>query len=230
MKIFEDITFFFCVYSLDILSEKIRAIGYPRFTLWSLKNIVTLPKYKGKVSYLPFKSLENYDSACSQRSRNLTDIPNQLNLSSEEIALDIEADTNETLTSQSTNNTKDYRGRLESWYSINSKKTTYYSTTDSSYQSVNDETYHNNVCMYGPPSKLPSLVSSVPDDWVVIEDDFVMIHATWQTHLSLDCHFSPNSKLNDGIIWMLVMRGAVSRAELTSFLIGIFFFNEKIFL
>lgn len=200
----------------DILSEKIRAIGYPRFTLWSLKNIVTLPKYTGKVSYLPYKNFDQIEDL--NRVDNLTrcsDIPTQI----EEIGFDSDTDANETLMLQSTHHPNEYRGRLESWYSVNSKKTAYFSTTDSHYQSVNDANEFNNVCMFGPPSSLPSLISSVPDDWVVIEDEFVMVHATYQTFISTDCHFSPASKLNDAVIWLLIMKGRIGRAELTSFLL-----------
>lgn len=162
---------------LDILSEKIRAVGYSRFTLWSLKNIVTLPKYTGKVSYLPCKNFEEPETAF--KLTNSLDIPTPI----EEVGYDSDIDTNETLMLQSTHHANEYRARLDSWYSVNSKRTAYFSTTDSHYQSVNDEQDPNNVCMFGPPSSLPSLISSVPDDWIVIEDEFVMVHATYQTHL-----------------------------------------------
>uniref|UniRef100_A0A336LSK5 CSON003222 protein n=1 Tax=Culicoides sonorensis TaxID=179676 RepID=A0A336LSK5_CULSO len=118
--------------NIDILSEKIRYVGYLRFTLWSLKNIITLPKYHGKVSYLP----------------------------------------------------------------------------------INDDNQQRSQ------SYLTSLNSPVPSDWIIIEDEFVMVHPTYQTHLSTDCYFCPQSKLDDGIIWLLIIRGGITRSELTTFLIG----------
>jgi len=42
----------------------------------------------------------------------------------------------------------------------------------------------------------------------------VLVHASYQTHLGSDCLFAPNSKLADGIIWLLVVRAGISRGEL----------------
>ena len=44
--------------------------------------------------------------------------------------------------------------------------------------------------------------------------DFVLVHASYQSHLGSDCLFAPNSKLADGIIWLLVIRAGISRAQL----------------
>lgn len=38
---------------IDIESERLRAIGAQRFTIWSLLRLATLRTYKGTVSYLP---------------------------------------------------------------------------------------------------------------------------------------------------------------------------------
>lgn len=179
---------------------------------------MTLPKYTGKVSYLPCREYDLTPETSAYKLPSSSDIRQTY---IDEVGFDSDTDPNEMLMLQNSQSmhANQYRDRLESWYSVSSKRTAYFSTTDSQYQSVNDEHDPNNVCMFGPPSSLPSLISPVPDDWIVIEDEFVMVHATYQTHLSLDCYFSPASKLNDGIIWLLVMKGGVSRAELTTFLI-----------
>lgn len=47
---------------IDIESERLRAIGGQRFTVWSVARLIGLRTYKGKVSYLPCNkvpSLEN---------------------------------------------------------------------------------------------------------------------------------------------------------------------------
>lgn len=180
---------------------------------------MTLPKYRGKVSYLPCRDFDQTPETTAYKLPSCSDIRQT---SIDEICFDSDTEPNEMLFLQNSQRryANEYRERLESWYSVSSKRTAYFSTSDSQYQSVHDEHDPNNVCMFGPPSSLPSLISPVPDDWIVIEDEFVMVHATYQTHLSLDCYFSPASKLNDGIIWLLVMKGGVSRAELTTFLIG----------
>lgn len=38
---------------IDIESERLRAIGGQRFTIWSVARLIGLRTYKGKVSYLP---------------------------------------------------------------------------------------------------------------------------------------------------------------------------------
>jgi hypothetical protein len=44
--------------------------------------------------------------------------------------------------------------------------------------------------------------------------DFILVHASYQSHLGSDCLFAPNSKLADGIIWLLVIRAGISRGQL----------------
>jgi sphingosine kinase len=38
---------------IDIESERLRAIGSQRFTVWSIHRLISLRTYMGKVSYLP---------------------------------------------------------------------------------------------------------------------------------------------------------------------------------
>jgi hypothetical protein len=44
--------------------------------------------------------------------------------------------------------------------------------------------------------------------------EFVLVHASYQSHLGSDCLFAPNSKLADGIIWLVVIRAGISRGQL----------------
>lgn len=75
--------------------------------------------------------------------------------------------------------------------------------------------------MYGPASQLPALTAPIPSHWTCKEGSFVMIHAAYQTHLGEDCFFVPNAKLNDGIIWLLILHGGISRSQLLTFLLGL---------
>lgn len=68
--------------------------------------------------------------------------------------------------------------------------------------------------MYGPASKLPSLTQPVPGNWETIEGDFVMVHACYQTHMGTDCYMVPDARINDGIIWLMVIRAGATRAQL----------------
>lgn len=127
-----------------------------------------------------------------------------------------------------------YRPRLDSWYSATSRKSAYFSTADSMYQSVAEKLSNGGGAasgldggdskipaqMYGPASGLPALTAPVPDNWTVERGEFVMVHASYQTHIGSDCHFAPLSQLNDGIIWLCVIRGGATRPELLKFLLG----------
>ncbi|XP_076263999.1 sphingosine kinase 1-like isoform X2 [Rhynchophorus ferrugineus] len=75
--------------------------------------------------------------------------------------------------------------------------------------------------MYGPASQLPSLTSPMPDNWECMDGKFVMVHASYQTHLGEDCLFAPQASLNDGRIWLLIVRYGASRAQLLQFLLGL---------
>lgn len=141
-----------------------------------------------------------------------------------------------------------YRPRLDSWYSATSRKSAYYSTADSMYQSVggdrvsntgrgavnvdsdgnggggaarrNDSFSRGPAQMYGPASGLPALTASVPANWTVERGGFIMVHATYQSHISSDCFFAPLSQLNDGLIWLCIIRAGASRQDLLKFMLG----------
>nr|CAD7445572.1 unnamed protein product [Timema bartmani] len=128
------------------------------------------------------------------------------------------------------------RQRLDSYYSATSRRSTYFSMTGSTYQSLVDSASQTKqtsngtieprranspIQMYGPPSQLTGLMQPVPDHWVCIKGEFVMVHAAYQSHLSNDCFFAPNSKLADGIIWLVVIRAGISRGQLLQFLLGL---------
>lgn len=118
------------------------------------------------------------------------------------------------------------RQRLDSWYSATSKRSAYFSATGSSYQSVvesgaGDHHGSHKVHMYGPASQLPALTAPVPANWQCKDGDFVMVHASYQTHLGEDCYFAPNARLNDGIIWLLVLHAGLSRSQLLTFLLSL---------
>lgn len=142
--------------------------------------------------------------------------------------------------------TPQFRARMDSWHSAHSKKSTYFSTAESVYHSVGgdgadqisnygseivDDEYNTAAAgggkqrgthqMYGPASKLPALTASVPSDWTIETGEFIMVHAAYQSYIASDCHFAPLSQLDDGVIWMLVIRAGATRQEIFKFLIGL---------
>lgn len=89
----------------------------------------------------------------------------------------------------------DQRPRMDSFYSVNSRRSTYYSMGGSSFQSVFDPSSdHNNgsvnVQMYGPPSQLPSLTQPVPDTWTKLEGKF-------STFINVFCSFVSKIELTN---------------------------------
>lgn len=41
-----------------------------------------------------------------------------------------------------------------------------------------------------------------------------MVHAAYQTHLGQDYFFAPRATLADGIIWLLIIKAGITRANL----------------
>ncbi|ESO99613.1 hypothetical protein LOTGIDRAFT_141816, partial [Lottia gigantea] len=67
-----------------------------------------------------------------------------------------------------------------------------------------------------PAPLLTSLDQPVPDNWISFEDDFVTITAVYQTHLGSDMLASPESRINDGFIYLIIIRSGISRNALLS--------------
>lgn len=66
-----------------------------------------------------------------------------------------------------------------------------------------------------PTPLLPKHTEPVPNDWVTIEDDFIGVAAVYQSHLSTDFYAAPESKLDDGVIYLTFIRAPMSRGRLT---------------
>ncbi|XP_058055221.1 sphingosine kinase 2-like [Anopheles bellator] len=239
---------------IDIESERLRAIGGQRFTVWSVHRLISLRTYHGKVSYIPaLASQTNGTTMASSHTNGPTNnrsgaigtlkhsVSYNTTLNCRDCRGGTDAsscdacDTNfsDVLSLETGMNLDSFRPRIDSWYSATSRKSTYFSTVDSVYESdkaSNDGSTGQQVGpngtgpfvqMYGPPSRLPALTAAIPDTWTTLSGEFVMVHAAYQTHLSTDCYFATQSHLNDGIIWLLIIRGGVSRSQLLSFLLGL---------
>jgi sphingosine kinase len=259
---------------IDIESERLRAIGGQRFTVWSVARLIGLRTYRGKLWYLPVEgckvqSPQTYTSGLTRSVSHCAESGNQpVNIfpassytpvhpsrsyhdsidshyrtpQGRDCVEDAVADALSLETSVGhvledfRDGVESGRPRLDSYYSAASRHSAYFSTSGSEYQSVADNTSYvavqghediqprrpnSNVRMYGPPSQLPALTQPVPDHWSSIEGDFVLVHASYQSHLGSDCLFAPNSKLADGIIWLVVVRAGISRGQLLQFLLGL---------
>lgn len=194
---------------IDIESERLRVLGGQRFTVWSLARLIGLRDYGGKLWYLPCDEPFVQPKECLSNVGSNLDLPAEVHLE-----------------------TQTGRQRVDSWYSATSRRSAYFSATGSSYQSTTESSAggggtetqcrYEKPNMYGPASQLPCLTSAtLPPSWKCISGRFVMVHASYQSHLGEDCLFAPEARLNDGRIWLLIVRAGASRAQLLHFLLGL---------
>ncbi|XP_063243589.1 sphingosine kinase 1-like [Bacillus rossius redtenbacheri] len=258
---------------IDIESERLRAIGGQRFTVWSVARLIGLRTYRGKLYFLPLdgyrlqdftvgvKASGNLKRSTSQmvdsgsKTKQIfpespfTPVHNSIsfhdNINCHPQGKDeCEVQATDSLTLETSSQFADDvdlesdehpRQRLDSYYSANSRHSAYYSLAGSTYRSLVDSVSPSSlggdciqprrpncsVQMHGPPSRLPSLMQPLPDHWVSIAGEFVMVHASYQSHLSNDCMFAPSSRLADGIIWLLIIRAGITRGQMLQFLLGL---------
>lgn len=225
---------------VDIESERLRSFGHQRFAIWSIHRILRLRTYHGTLSYLPAND-KQYSSDGRATANPPTGLKHSMSYNTALDCPDCNGDgdcemcdnTFADVLSLETNsvNPSTYRSRLDTWYSANSRKSTYFSATESVYQSVQDkmsgydsddgEQFSYPVQMHGPASSLPALTTPVPEQWTVETGEFIMVHAVYESYISSECLFAPSAQLNDGIIWMLVIRAGVTRQELFKFLLAL---------
>ncbi|CAH2090863.1 unnamed protein product [Euphydryas editha] len=206
---------------IDIESERLRVIGGQRFTVWTLARLVGLRKYKGVVSYAKIKDVSNLP-----KPKHPLTISHSV---SQDGALDspdadafFDCDENSEVFTSTVNGKR--HQRVDSWYSVNSRRSAFYSTRGSEYHSVTSSGSEMrspvHACMHGPASHLPSLVSKLPSHWVTEEGEFVMVYVSYQAFIGEELLFAPRSQLSDGIMWMLLIKAGISRSQILSLLLS----------
>lgn len=227
---------------VDIESECIRMFGYQRFTIWTLYRLANLRKYNGKISYLladespeeterelaGMEQSEEQQQGKMPSSRSCNVHIDKLSNASYHRSSEYIAQEFEDVISLETSINQSFRSRCDSWLSGGSRRSCYYSISESVYHSLADESEFTQQTAsasleqqnFGPESSLPALDEPLPEDagWQVEEGEFIMMHAVYQSHLGIDCHFAPKALLNDGKIYLILIRGGISRPHLLSFL------------
>jgi hypothetical protein len=61
---------------------------------------------------------------------------------------------------------------------------------------------------------LAPLDQPVPSDWVTIEGDYVNVAAIYQSHLGKDIIAVPSGRPSDGIIYLILTKGSITRMKL----------------
>lgn len=68
----------------------------------------------------------------------------------------------------------------------------------------------NNIDSYHS-FEMPDIAGPVPDNWVTIEDNFMSIIVSYQSHLGPELMASPNATMLDGLMYILIMRAPMTR-------------------
>lgn len=74
---------------------------------------------------------------------------------------------------------------------------------------------------WGPADHLlPPLGSPLPQDWVTIEGEFVLMLAILPSHLCADLMAAPHARFDDGVVHLCWVRSGISRAALLRILLA----------
>ncbi|XP_077491253.1 sphingosine kinase 2-like isoform X3 [Amblyomma americanum] len=232
---------------IDIESEKLRAIGEIRFTLWAFWRVFNLRTYHGRISYLPATDRLGKNSngmiprlVPTPRNGTSSGAPPPRHQSS---GVDLTG-----LCSTQNGSTR----LLQRSESAPEGHTGEYVTPPEGANGGSFE--HATVCavpgpadqvtgeelppelelvadstverapgpkqqepVLSPPDGFPALTDPVPDDWTVEEGRFIICYSSMVSHLGTNLFIAPESRLDDGIAWLLLIRGDASRIQVLSY-------------
>ncbi|KAL5017876.1 hypothetical protein ScPMuIL_003598 [Solemya velum] len=219
---------------IDYESEKYRnLLGGARFTVGAIKRIASLRHYKGRVSFLP---VTKYIPKCQRlkgrafsvgqlRSFTLTHSEGRRYANSQIGSLSMpesmcNGNSSEPGRVNSENNDVFHECGVnsnDSILSINDAESGCYPAFS---DDDDDEIVREIMTAVKQPDSpvpsplLPALNEPLPDSWVVLEGEFVTVCAVYQTHLGDDLLASPQSRINDGVIHLMVVRKGISKNNL----------------
>ena len=98
---------------------------------------------------------------------------------------------------------KRYRGKL-SYLPVNADSLAQLTAAEADDDDVEDE-----GCRVKTPLLVP-LDTPVPDDWVTIDEEFVLVGAIYQSHLAKDNLMASNARLADGVIHLVWTRSSTA--------------------
>ncbi|GIY21192.1 sphingosine kinase 2 [Caerostris extrusa] len=223
---------------IDIESERLRALGEARFAVWAIIRAIGLRKYKGKLSYLPVKGYKS----CSTNKVNTEPKPKRSKTIDCQLALAEDSPEAKTEDPEPIFRSKSFGAHdptlddeidssvrlLKFSYNSDQLQDTFSSNPELKPSSPEEEKLSHIHCKEdqeepvsdepGSTKYCPPLDEPVPEDWVVVEDEFVLVYVCHQTHLSTDVLFAPEARMDDGIMWLIVIKAGVSRAQTMYFL------------
>lgn len=91
-----------------------------------------------------------------------------------------------------------------------------------SYLPPNASSSKNDNSIQSPKNlTLPALSDPVPENWITMEDDFILLWASQVTHASMTNIPSPESTFDDGLFRIFIVRGHVTRLQLIRMLLSL---------
>lgn len=236
---------------IDIESEKLRAIGEIRFTLWAFWRVFNLRTYHGRISYLPATEKMKGGNGVISRlvtspsSRNgPSSPPPPRNQSSGADLGELRGQNGNTRTFHRSDSapeghrTDDYVTSQNEGNDSGLERATGRAvpvgTEDHATPLTGEELPPELELVAdsgvervpGPkpqepalsaPEWFPALTDPVPEDWTVEEGRFVICYSSMVSHLGTNLFIAPESRLDDGIAWLLIIRGDVTRFQVLSY-------------
>lgn len=192
---------------IDIESERLRAIGEIRFTLWAFWRVASLRIYTGRISYLPV----------TQRKAPTT--PRRIGVTLSDTTDIREGVTNGTLETNGLG--RKYASAPEA---SNQDGMLEFDETISEDLEVVTDNNMSRAAKEAPVAEdtddtdwFPALTDPVPSDWTVEEGKFVMVYSSLQSHLGTHLFFAPEARPDDGILWLLIIDANVTRFQLLNY-------------
>ncbi|KAK7070757.1 Sphingosine kinase 2 [Halocaridina rubra] len=201
---------------IDIESERLRSIGETRFTIWALARIANMRRYHAKVSF------KRSQANISNNNHNIRHILRRSQTVEAESELGRAGLGNQMIRSQSAIAGEDeFCPPLMKADPCSFNEDDHLESRETTSLESTDNFKSGDLSSNGRSNYLqPKLQEPVPEDWETIEDDFVILYACYQTHMGSDIFLAPEATLNDGVIWLLLVRGHATKASITKFLLA----------
>ncbi|KAK8390649.1 hypothetical protein O3P69_010391 [Scylla paramamosain] len=205
---------------IDIESERLRIIGESRFAVWAVARCANLRRYRATISFkravgapvpAPLAS-----SPMLQRSQTLQEGEGLPSTNARHLSH------SHSMQLQESKKGEEEEACLDILPSL-------VKVEDGALEPVPEKAQEAQECeeqqqQDGAKSEvlLPGLDEPVPDDWETIEDEFVMVYCSQQTHITSDVLIAPQATPDDGYLWLMMLRRSCPKttiAKVTSIFI-----------
>nr|XP_033815880.1 sphingosine kinase 2 [Geotrypetes seraphini]XP_033815881.1 sphingosine kinase 2 [Geotrypetes seraphini]XP_033815882.1 sphingosine kinase 2 [Geotrypetes seraphini]XP_033815883.1 sphingosine kinase 2 [Geotrypetes seraphini]XP_033815884.1 sphingosine kinase 2 [Geotrypetes seraphini] len=207
---------------VDLESEKYRHMGSARFTLGTAVRLASLRTYRGRLSYLPATDGHRPISRSITLAANgsLANIRQHAPLHRTISDMGLCEERNVVTKRNSPTSVTD-TGELPSFEAspspafLDSDSFTFDTAPGAPPSATHSAEFTNTRQMYGPlDNLLVPLDEPVPQDWVTLEGDFVLVLAIYQTHLGADLFMAPFASFGEGLIHLFFVKAGISRAAM----------------